>query len=101
MREMESFSSPAMDQVNRLNRLAGQIGGISRMIEEGRAPHDILTQFKAVRSALSAVEERVIELALRDGVEKALQSPDRLEMARRLEELFRLRATEPRRHVEL
>jgi CsoR family transcriptional regulator, copper-sensing transcriptional repressor len=39
----------------RANRIAGQIGGIQRMIEEDRYCVDILNQISAVRSALDAL----------------------------------------------
>jgi DNA-binding FrmR family transcriptional regulator len=39
----------------RLNRVAGQVGGLQRMVEEDRYCVDILTQLAAVRSALDAV----------------------------------------------
>ena len=38
--------------VNRLRRAQGQIGGILRMIEEGRDCKDVVTQLAAVNSAL-------------------------------------------------
>ncbi len=39
---------------NRLNRMAGQLNGISRMLEENRYCGDILTQIAAVESALQS-----------------------------------------------
>lgn len=39
----------------RLNRIAGQVGGIQRMIEQDRYCVDILTQIAAVRSALDTL----------------------------------------------
>ena len=39
---------------NRLSRMAGQLNGISRMLEENRYCGDILTQIAAVESALQA-----------------------------------------------
>lgn len=39
----------------RLNRIAGQVGGIQRMVEEDKYCVDILTQIAAVRSALDAL----------------------------------------------
>ena len=39
----------------RANRIAGQIGGIQRMIEEDRYCVDILNQISAVRSALDSL----------------------------------------------
>ena len=40
---------------NRLKRVAGQIAGLQKMVEEDRYCVDILTQLAAVRSALDAV----------------------------------------------
>ena len=39
----------------RVKRIAGQIGGIQRMVEEDRYCVDILNQIAAVRSALDAL----------------------------------------------
>jgi DNA-binding FrmR family transcriptional regulator len=39
----------------RVNRIAGQVGGIGRMVDEGRYCIDILNQIAAVRSALDAL----------------------------------------------
>ncbi|NBH27848.1 CsoR family transcriptional regulator [Lachnospiraceae bacterium] len=39
---------------NRLSRMAGQLNGISRMLEENRYCGDILTQIAAVESALQS-----------------------------------------------
>jgi len=41
--------------IKRLNKAAGQIGGIGKMIEDDRYCIDILTQISAVRSALDKV----------------------------------------------
>ena len=40
---------------SRVNRIAGQVTGIQRMLEEDRYCVDILTQIAAVRSALDAL----------------------------------------------
>ena len=40
---------------SRMNRVAGQVNGINKMIEEKRYCVDILVQIAAVRSALDAV----------------------------------------------
>jgi CsoR family transcriptional regulator, copper-sensing transcriptional repressor len=39
----------------RVNRIAGQVGGIQRMVEEGRYCVDILNQIAAARSALDSL----------------------------------------------
>lgn len=40
---------------SRINRISGQVGGISRMIDEDRYCVNILDQIAAVRSALDAL----------------------------------------------
>ncbi len=40
---------------NRLNRIAGQVAGLQKMVDDDRYCVDILTQLAAVRSALDAV----------------------------------------------
>lgn len=46
--------------VKRLNRLAGQVGGVARMLEEERYCIDILTQIQAIKSALSKAEDMIL-----------------------------------------
>lgn len=48
------------DQLQRLNRARGQLDGIAKMINEGRYCVEILTQLRAARSALRAVEDGVL-----------------------------------------
>ena len=45
---------------NRLNRIAGQVEGLQRMVSDDRYCVDILTQVAAVRSALHAVGVAVL-----------------------------------------
>jgi len=40
------------DATRRINRIAGQVGGIQKMIDEDRYCVDVLTQIAAARSAL-------------------------------------------------
>lgn len=53
------------EQLPRLNRAAGQIEGIKRMIGEGQYCVDILTQLRAVRSALKTIELGVLEVHMK------------------------------------
>jgi DNA-binding FrmR family transcriptional regulator len=41
--------------LDRVKRIAGQVAGVQRMIEEGRYCVDVLNQIAAVRSALDAL----------------------------------------------
>ena len=45
----------------RLNRIEGQVRGLSRMVDEDRYCIDIVTQISAVRAALRRVEEEVLK----------------------------------------
>ena len=51
--------------VKRLKRAQGQIGGIVKMIEDGRECQDIVTQMAAVSKALDRAGFAVIALGLR------------------------------------
>ena len=53
------------DVVKRLRRVEGQIGGIARMIEEGRDCKDIVTQLSAASKAMSKASFAVISTGLR------------------------------------
>lgn len=48
------------DQLARLSRARGQLEGVARMIDEERYCVDILTQLRAARAALRAVEDGVL-----------------------------------------
>ena len=62
---------PALDReemrvvARRLKRAQGQIGGIVKMIEEGRECQDIVTQLSAVSKAVDRAGFAVIALGLR------------------------------------
>jgi CsoR family transcriptional regulator, copper-sensing transcriptional repressor len=46
---------------NRLRRIAGQVGGLERMIDEERYCIDILTQISAVRAAVDKVALELLD----------------------------------------
>jgi len=58
----------------RLNRIEGQVRGLSRMVDEDRYCIDIVTQIAAVRAALRRVEESVLEDHVAHCVEQAIRS---------------------------
>lgn len=60
-------------EVPRLRRIAGQVEGIRRMIEEDRSCADILAQLRAARAALKTVEANVLETHLRSCVTEAFE----------------------------
>ena len=59
--------------MNRLNRIAGQIRGIMKMVEEDAYCIDILTQTSAVREALSSFSRSLLEEHVRSCVYRDLR----------------------------
>jgi DNA-binding FrmR family transcriptional regulator len=45
----------------RINNISGQINGVNRMIQEEKDCFEILTQLKAVRSAIDSLMNKYIE----------------------------------------
>ena len=57
----EKKGASHLDQLKRLNRIEGQVRGVAKMIEEQRYCTDILTQLRAIKSAVASTEVKVIE----------------------------------------
>lgn len=74
-------------ELPRLNRIAGQVDGIRRMIAEERHCADILTQIRAARAALKTVEANVLETHLQSCVRDAMSGGDKAEIDAKIEEL--------------
>ncbi|MBN8961872.1 MAG: metal-sensitive transcriptional regulator [Rhizobiales bacterium] len=72
----------------RLNRIEGQVRGLSRMVEEDRYCIDIVTQISAVRAALRRVEEEVLRDHVSHCVEHALASGDKADQRAKIAELM-------------
>jgi DNA-binding FrmR family transcriptional regulator len=53
--ETRGYSATKVQLIARLRRIAGQIGGIERMVEDERYCIDVLTQIHAVQAALDKV----------------------------------------------
>lgn len=64
------------DQLKRVARIRGQLDGIARMIDEGRYCVDILTQLRAARSALRAIEDGVLKTHVQHCVKETLENGD-------------------------
>lgn len=60
----------------RLNRIEGQVRGLSKMIAEDRYCIDVITQISAVQAALRRVEEEILRDHITHCVEHAIQSGD-------------------------
>jgi DNA-binding FrmR family transcriptional regulator len=80
------------DEVKRLNRVMGQIEGIQKMLKAGRKLDDVITQCKAVHSAIASVEQRVFKVHLDAAlhhVVKLDKKKHREEVVEELEALFK------------
>jgi len=71
----------------RLNRIEGQVRGLSRMVDEDRYCIDIITQIAAVRAALGRVEEELLRDHVGHCVEHAIASGDKADQRRKVAEL--------------
>lgn len=77
-------------QITRLNRIAGQIQGIKKMIEEGRYCIDILSQTKAAGAALRQVEIAILQNHLSHCLKHAAQAQNEEELHAKLDEIMTL-----------
>jgi DNA-binding FrmR family transcriptional regulator len=74
------------DVVNRLRRAQGQIGGVLRMIEEGRDCKDIVTQLAAANRALDRAGFAIVSTSLKQCLTES-DGADSLEI-KAMEKLF-------------
>ncbi|MBY6128477.1 metal-sensitive transcriptional regulator [Qipengyuania aquimaris] len=77
-------------KINRLNRIAGQVNGVAKMIEDDRYCMDILHQIQAIKSALAKVETQVLKDHAACCVAEAIASGDEAEQREKFEELVEL-----------
>jgi DNA-binding FrmR family transcriptional regulator len=72
----------------RLNRIEGQVRGLSKMVDEDRYCIDVITQISAVRSALDRVEEEILRDHVGHCVEHAIVSGNKADQRRKIAELI-------------
>lgn len=79
-----------MSEINRLNRISGQVEGLKKMINDNRYCLEIITQISAVRAALKSVEMNILERHLNSCVADAMNNEkDRNEKVREIIQLFK------------
>ena len=76
--------------LNRLNRIQGHVGGITRMVQDDRYCIDILTQISAVRAALAKVETELLKTHLSHCIEGAIVGGDAEDQRTKARELIEL-----------
>ncbi len=89
----ETSEQLKMNILARLKKITGQMKGIAGMIENGKECEDILTQVKAVRAALKAMNTLIVrrylltcnqELEIKEGEERLQQLDKMLKVISRL-----------------
>jgi DNA-binding FrmR family transcriptional regulator len=89
--EEETFPHPDHHSaLSRLRKIRGQIEGIERMILDRRYCPEILIQFRAVHSALKAVEVPIFEKHLRQCVSDSIKTNNKAEIENKISELMDL-----------
>lgn len=73
---------------NRVARIAGQVDGIARMIDEDRYCIDVLDQIAAVRSALNRLAQVMLESHVDTCVAEAFASGSKKDRAEKVSEVF-------------
>jgi DNA-binding FrmR family transcriptional regulator len=81
---MDVDSETMAGVIRRLKRAQGQIGGVIKMIEEGRDCADVVTQLAAASRALDRAGFKIIAT----GLEQCAASSDGAADRERLERLF-------------
>ncbi len=76
--------------LNRLNRIEGQVRGVTKMVDEDRYCIDVLTQIRAVRAALAKVETEMLKTHLTHCIEGAIVSGNADEQRQKAAELITL-----------
>lgn len=76
--------------ITRLNRIEGQVRGVSAMVEEGRYCIDILTQVQAIKAALRKVEDELLKNHAAHCVEAAISDGDAGAQREKFNELVEL-----------
>jgi CsoR family transcriptional regulator, copper-sensing transcriptional repressor len=72
----------------RLKRIAGQVAGIQRMVEDGRYCVDVLLQVAAVRAALDQVGKLLLGAHVENCVAEAFSSGSARERRKKTDELL-------------
>lgn len=84
---MDVDSTQLADVLGRLRRVQGQVGGIIRMIEEGRDCADVVTQLAAASRALDKAGFKIIATGMRQCMVQGDEGTRRIN-ADELERLF-------------
>lgn len=77
-------------EIHRINRIAGQVEGVKKMISTREYCPKIITQIQAIRAALKVLESTILRKHLETCVKEAFSSGSHKEKEKKLEELLEL-----------
>ncbi len=77
-------------QLSRLRKIEGQVGGIQKMILERRYCIDILNQLRALQGAIQQVEKNILEDHLNDCVQQAITQSNSVAAQLKIQEIVQL-----------
>ena len=86
MSTMQKTTKAAIQK--RLNRIEGQVRGLSRMVAEDRYCIDVVTQISAVRAALRRAEEEILRDHVGHCVAHAISSGDKKDQRKKISEII-------------
>ena len=78
------------EELKRLNRLAGQVEGVKKMIEERRYCVDIMTQLKAIQSASKSIEAKILKRHFEACLKETLALKSKAKRDEKIDELIKL-----------
>ena len=76
---------------HRLNRIEGQVRGLNKMLEDDAYCIDIITQTSAVKKALGAFEDALLEKHLSHCVIDQIQGDDQAKAIEEILKVYRLK----------
>ena len=85
---MEAETKKAL--LARLRRVAGQVAGIERMVEDDRYCVDVLSQISAARAALAKAGKVLLQSHIETCVHAAFAGKNEADRSQKIEELVRL-----------
>ena len=86
----KNYGTNHANQLSRVNKIEGQIKGVKKMIESEKYCVDILTQIKAIRSALKSLELSILKAHLGHCLLSTVNSKNKSEATEMIDEILDL-----------
>ncbi len=85
---MTEIKTTHEEEIVRLNRIAGQVRGVQKMIHDERYCIDILTQISSIQGAIKAVGDNILERHLKGCVKQSFSKGDDEERKKKVDEVI-------------